>query len=144
MSAVHPDARKAAILEIQNDAGGLLRIYFFDAREGARLLVGAAAGDQWSRGMMSAINDCGHHIETAPASAPALCLTCPRPLRELPGLVFCVTVPEVTRPHHALGSAVCRRCAALPHLEKRAMAALRAVWPDLREISVMPGPGTAQ
>jgi hypothetical protein len=136
MSAIRHEDREAAISAIQNDAGGIFRIYFFDAADGARLLAVAAGGDQWARGMMRAINDCARHIEDAPASAPRLCLVCPRPLRTLPGLTFSVVVPEIASPHHALGSAVCRRCAALPDLEKRTMVALRQIWPDLRPLII--------
>jgi hypothetical protein len=144
MSAIRHEDREAAISEIQDAGGGIFRIYFFDAVDGARLLAAATAGDQWARGMMRAINDCARHIEGAPASAPRLCLVCPRPLRTLPGLTFSVVAPEIASPHHALGSAVCRRCAALPHLDKRAVRVLRGIWPHLREISVMPGPETVQ
>jgi hypothetical protein len=136
MSAIRHEDREAAISEIQDAGGGMFRIYFFDAGDGARLLAAATAGDQWARGMMRAINDSARHIEDAPRRTPRLCLTCPTPLRRLPGLTFTVVVPEIVSPHHALGSAVCRRCAALPDLEKRAMVALRQIWPDLQPLIV--------
>lgn len=144
MSAVQPQDREAAISAIHAEAGGLLRVYLFGASEGARLLLAAACGDGWAYGMLGAINDCARHIVDAPRAAPALCLTCPMPLRELPGLTFCVVVPEATNPHHVLGSAICPACAARPDLERRVTAALRQIWPDLREISVMPGPAGLQ
>jgi hypothetical protein len=144
MRTVRPEDREATISALHAESNGLFRIYLFGAPDGARLLVGAAAGDPWSLGMLAAINDCGHHITKAPRHEPALCLTCPAPLRRLPGLTFCVAVPEVARPQHALGSAVCSQCAALPDLGNRTMIALRQIWPDLREISVMPGPETVQ
>jgi hypothetical protein len=144
MSAVQPEGRSAALSALHDEAVGLFRVYFFGAPDGVRLLVGAATGDSWSRDMLTAISDSAHHITSAPKRRPALCLTCPTPLRALRGLLFSVVVPEVTRASHALASALCPKCAALPDLEKRAMIALRQIWPDLREISVMPAPDAMQ
>jgi hypothetical protein len=144
MSVAHPEDREAAMSALHMEAGGLLRVFLFIPESALRLLAGAAAGDEWSLGMLGAIADCMHHITDAAARQPALCLTCPAPLRTLPGVTFCCVIPEVARPQHALGSAVCPACAVLPDLEKRAMLALRQIWPNLREISVMPAPEAVQ
>jgi hypothetical protein len=144
MSAVQREEREAAMLAFQGESGGVYRVYFFGAPDGVRLLADAVTGDRWSLGMLTAVNDCVRHVLDAPARQPCLCLTCPRPVRELPGLTFCVVLPQISEPHHALGSAVCPACAVLPNLGERAMIALRQMWPDLREISVMPGPETVQ
>jgi hypothetical protein len=129
---------------VHAEAGGLLRVWRFAPSDGVRLLAAAAAGDAWSYGMLTAISDCVRHITAAPKRRPTLCLACPAPIRTAPGATFIVTVPEITAPRHAIGSAICRACAGRNDLDQRVLVALRGIWPDLRTIEVMPGPEGVQ
>jgi hypothetical protein len=144
MSSATPAEVRQHIAAVHAEAGGLLRLYFLTPEDGWRLMLGAAAGDAWATGMLTAVADCARAIKSAPKRKPSLCLCCPAPLRRPAGLMFCIAVPETGTPRHALGSAICPRCAGRPELESRAAVALRQVWPDLREIRPMPGPETMQ
>lgn len=129
---------------VDAEGGGLVRLHFITPRDGAQLLLAAAAGDDWPLGLLVAISDCVRQIETAPKHAATLCLVCPRELRSVAGAMFCISVPDAATPRHAIGSAICPICAARSDLESRAMTALRGIWPDLRRIEVMPGPERVQ
>jgi hypothetical protein len=139
-----PTAWTEGVREVHREAAGVMQILFFDPEAGARLVLGAALGDAWAAGMLVAIADYAQHIAQAPRHKPMLCLTCPTPIRSARGLTFAMTVPAIDGPRHALGSAVCPACAARADLESRALAALRGIWPDIRAIEPVVGPGTVQ
>ena len=143
MTAVRPEEREAAMLALRSEANNLLRVHFLSVADGVRLLGAVIAGDQWSRGLMVAITDCIQHIATSPRNRPALCLTCPQALRRVPGVLFCVVVPETSGPRHGLGSAICPRCAQSPDLGRHAVDAAAGLAGSPRDIGdVGTGDGT--
>ena len=126
------------------EAAGAVKTWFFTPRDGACLLVGAAAGDAWARGMLRAISECIRRIREAPKRRPILCACCPAPVRTAAGGTFIVITPYTDAPRHGMGAVLCPACAARPDVAERVLAALQQVWPDLREVQPVSGPGRVQ
>lgn len=135
---------ESAVRAISEESAGLIRTYFIGPQEGASLLVASALGDAWCTSMLGAVAHCMQRVANAPKRSPVLCLCCPRPVRHVPDVIFCVVVPEVGHPNQALGCVICPACAREPGLNARALKGLRAVWPQIRQIEVSPGPVTVQ
>ena len=133
-----------AIDRIHAESQGFLRLWFVKPEDGMHLTVASLCGDPWATGLLRATAQCAMRVMRAPRRKPSLCLCCPRAVRRLDGVMFCVAVPEVEHPEQALGAAVCPRCADAPDMGQRAIQAFRCIWPNIREIQVMPGSETVQ
>ena len=134
-----PDALDRHITALDREAGGLIRISIVHPEDAPALIVAAMDGDQFSHAILNAVSETARQIAAAPRGSEVLCLVCPAAIRTLPGVAFVVVLPQVSGPHHGLGSAVCPKCAARPDLNGHVTATLRKVWPGLREIQIAPG-----
>jgi len=144
-AAARQDAAFASGVQLAHDeASGVMRIYLMSSEDGRRMALAAAAGNAHCAALLRACVDCAQHVAHAAKDRPALCLCCPEPIRDMLGVTICLAVPDTDNPQRAVGGVICKRCAAGSDLSGRAASALRNLWPDLREIEVMPGPGTLQ
>lgn len=144
MSTTTRDALAEGIRCVHAEAQGVLRVWFIRRDDAARLAIASLFGDEWATGLLRATMTCAAQVMKMRRKKPSLCLVCPRAVRSLEGVLFCLAVPEIDNPEQALGSVVCARCASNPELSGRAVEAYRRIWPDIRGIEVMPGPEGVQ
>jgi hypothetical protein len=125
-------------------AGGLLTLHVFRRADLPALLEQARAGDHKAFQLAGALENTLMGIDTAPRRRPALCGSCPRPVRG-DNLSIVIVCPESADASHGLGLAICKRCATEPDaILANAVVALRRIWPDARPVTIAGyGPGHA-
>jgi hypothetical protein len=135
-----------AIGGIQREAAGLLDVSIVDARSGVELIADAIRGDREAAEVLQAVRQAAQRVREAPRRKPALCIYCPRAVKRITAeTVFGIAIPATANPTRALGFVFCAKCAAdRGALAAKAVDGLKRIWPDLRTIEVMAGPGTLQ
>jgi len=75
------DQFEARLAEIQAAGGGALEVHVIGPRDAAGLMAGATYGDAAADRLLRVLGSALRQIQAAPVSEPALCGTCPAPLR---------------------------------------------------------------
>ena len=132
------DTWSAGISAVHIESGGVMRLCLVNPSEQGEILFAAMAGDPLARCLRRLIKPTTFQIKLAPRRKPALCLVCPRPIRKIQDIgTYVFVLPEVQSPVHAIGTAVCAKCAEGGDLLDRAMAAFqRHLWGDIRRIDI--------
>ena len=125
---------RAGMMRAQQESGGMMCVYLATPQDGAALIGAALTGDAMAARVLQMIAETAGQIRSSARKKPALCLCCPRSIRSLAGVVFCIAVPEIEHPTRAIGTAICPRCA--PKGKAGALEGLRRLWPELRPITI--------
>lgn len=122
---------------VNDEAAGILRLEVFQPSDLPDLVLAALAGDAEAGGFARAINTALGNIARAPRRRPALCGSCPRPVRRNTAFTIVIAVPDRDEPSNAVTLAICSRCGVThDDVRNRAVEALRRIWPDGRLIQV--------
>ena len=126
------------IQQVQDEAAGLLELMVVQPDDVRRLIALAEAGDPDADRQLQMVSGALMRIQRAPRAAPALCGTCPRPLRNGK---FSIVIASPAREgfSHALTLAICHRCGTShAAVERAAVIALRRIWPESRQVAIDP------
>ena len=134
------------IRRIAAEGGGLFDIYVFQLEQiDALLLAAFVGGDAAAKRLIRPVANAAARIFSAPRKKPALCLTCPRPVR---GRTAVCSFCRIATARRRGSVAACVR-GAQPWrqrvLSARVQTAVRRIWPNARTIGrVSEGPGVVQ
>ena len=124
------------VQRVHNEAGGLLRLQVIRRSDLPGLALDALAGDAEAAELLRQAQDTAAAIEAAPRHRLMLCGSCPRGLRDRKYAIV-IARPACADPTTALAMAICPRCGPTPGaIQAAARVALRAIWPELRDIQV--------
>ena len=137
-----PDFERA-MTKFHEEAAGAFNIWTVPPERALELIVGALFGDQDYAVMATVISKAAKDIIQASRTRPALCLCCPRELRNVKGCTFAIMAAELRYDRGMICSAICYECSRKDGLDGRVMAAVTKVWPQARKIDVHDGFGTA-
>ncbi len=119
------------------EAAGIFDVFVIGPESGPELLAAAILGDAHAAALLRAVTHAARQIDAAPRRKPALCLCCPRPIRDAAGTVFVVAEPHTDDASTAIGAALCGRCAAHSDLTAKVVDGFRRhLWPDARPVRV--------
>jgi len=135
MTAPDPGWRDG-IEAVQTEAGGLLSLDVVLPVDFADLFGCAAAGDRQAARLACAVIDTVARVNKTPRKSPALCGSCPRPVRRSSFSVVIAT-PERNDPTRAIGLAICERCGITrEEITDKAVIALKRIWPNSRAVTI--------
>jgi hypothetical protein len=136
-----PSVAVANFEAVHREAAGLLTLNVIRPERFLGLVLASMSGDAEAARLVQSAVDTVARIERAPRREPKLCGCCPRILRKSK-FVICVAYPAVDSPETGIAFALCERCSGDDAVVRdNASKALRAVWPDLRPITVTHGEG---
>ena len=119
---------------VHDEAAGLVEIILVEQGAVPAILAAALLGEADARRIMLLVRDTLRSIGAAPAALPALCLCCPRPVRD-GRFMLAIAQPAREGAEHAIGVAICEACAPDATVARpKVMAGLRGLWPNLRAI----------
>lgn len=130
---------------LHGDGGGALTLQIVRPTEAIHLMAIVRFGDELAAALLSGVKRLLIQVERAPKGKPIQCGRYHRPFRS-GEYNFAVAVSTLDDPQHALGIAVCVRCACtadMPGFRRKAIDCFRGVWPDMREIAITAGGGAA-
>jgi hypothetical protein len=134
---------REGVAHISQQGQGLCGLHFIKPEQLPDLIVQSFLGDDDCFGTVRALVHTATHIRHA--DPPALCLTCPREIRDASQVgLYTVLRPEVEKPELGLGSAICHRCCARHDLTDMVNDAYRRIWPEFRPLTVSPAPEMVQ
>lgn len=128
-----------AIAQMHAEAAGRIDIRLAHATDGPALLLAALGGDTDAATLVPAFTSAMERVRQSPKSQPALCATCPRPLR---GRDFTIALafPASDAPTGGLGFGICHACGDdLAELQRKSLDALRRIWPSARSVIIHKG-----
>ncbi len=126
----------SALADLRSEAGGVVELVVLRPVDASAVLADAMAGDARAYGIITALRDVIALVERAPSHEPKVCVSCSQPLR-CKGFAVGLVMPTSENPGHVLGLGVCRRCArSRGDVTAKLMKAVRAVWPDVRPVTV--------
>jgi len=132
--------------QLNREAAGMFRLEIIRPEDWLRLSYRVIAGDAGAITRLIAAVESGERIRRMARKSPAICLTCPRAVRDSEA-VLAILIPASDNASTALASAICDRCSAADDaaLIGRASAAYEAVFPSLRCVGPIthPAGGTA-
>ncbi len=142
MSNARPSASwHEAVERLHVEAAGLLDLTVVRRSDMPHLIGAALSGDAGAADLMCLVSDALRGIENAPAAESKQCARC---AGGLPGRRFALVIaqPAVSDPQQHMVMAICPRCGtSLGGIKAAATAALRLIWPDVREVRITPGAG---
>lgn len=136
-----PDAWAEGVQRIHAASGGVVAINVIWHGDLPGLVARAMAGDRNAIRLAAVTASTVGQIDRAPRRRPALCATCPRPVRRFKFTVA-VVLPERDDASEGMGLAICQHCATTPAaVMVKAVSALSRIWPESRTIDVTHGAG---
>ena len=139
--AQSPTPWHEAVMRLHIEAAGLLNLDVVRRIDMPHLVSAALTGDADAADLVRLVSDALRGIEDAPAAESKQCARC---AAELSGGRFALVIakPAVSDPQRHLVMAICPRCGTSPGgIKAAATAALRLIWPDVREVRITHGEG---
>lgn len=133
-----PAARTWAenIQAVHEEAAELMQLDIVHQSQVPEMAFAALAGDRDALRLLQQIAQFLAQVERAPRRNPALCVSCPRPLRK--GRFLCgVATPARDDAQQGLGIGICEHCASDAETARpKVMAAMRRTWPSAETVDI--------
>lgn len=121
---------------VQADSCGAIALFIIRPPELPDLIAAAPFHQQAAR-IASLTVQVIVSVYEAPAADPACCMSCCRPVVSEDAFSVVLGVPHRADPHKAVASVMCADCATdLDEIQAKAIASLKALWPEIRPIRI--------
>lgn len=125
------------VAQFNREAAGLLQLEIILQKDHHLVLNAALDGDPIAFSRLAAIFESRAMIRKMARKKPAVCLTCPRSIRD-PNASLALLVPATDAATVAICSALCENCSKHESetIVKLAASAFQAAWPSLKCVEV--------